>query len=279
MTKAYWIIALLLLCSCTGPQGPQGEQGVQGPKGQQGDKGSPGSPADMTLIQGWFDTLAVRQNEMFGRTEQLESSNMETRDRLSRLEQWPYDSLVGFYQRVRETENTLALIYDRLSRLEKLSGDSIVALSRKLAVMSEALDSLKGPIGTPDSLGNICYEVEPDQTFRYFLYHNFKDTLGNYEEGIRYHTAIEAYRTVADLYAGRQYDKSSLDYQWHDYNYARFKDVAILTKDGLQLRIPVNIILPYRNMYYVIAHTVIDKAGNESTWNRSIDEGYYVRVK
>ncbi|MDD2869638.1 hypothetical protein [Neomegalonema sp.] len=247
-----WTVLGLLIVACNEPD-PQPQ--IDGLKQ---DMVSLADSIDAWGIQ--VDTLAVRDSELFGRTEQLETANARQDAELvrisDRLEQWPYDSLVWLR-------------------------NEIVALSRKLAVMSEALDSLRGPVGTPDSLGNICYEVEPDQTFRYFLYHNFRDTLGNYEEGIKYHTAIEAYRTVADLYAGGQfeYSKSSLDYQWHDYNYARFKDVAIVTQDGLVLRIPVNIILPYRNMYYVIAHAVIDKAGNESTWNRSIDEGYYVRVK
>ena len=66
---------LLLALSCTGPQGP------------------PGADCDMDWFRNEMDSVDVRQDSLFSRIEQLEIADSLMRDRLSRLEAWPYDSL------------------------------------------------------------------------------------------------------------------------------------------------------------------------------------------
>ncbi len=244
MTKAYWIIALLLACSCNEPDlQPQ----IDGLK------------QDVVTLAGWVDTLAVRQESNFERIEQLQLSDARQDAELvrisDRLEQWPYDSLVWLR-------------------------NEIVTLSRKLAVMSGVLDSLKGPVGTPDSLGNVCYTLDPGEVFNYKIKHNFLDIEGGHEWRIKLHTALEIYNSVQDMYANNG-QSQSVDYKWYDWTYDQFMQYSVTSVDGRWLYAKVQIMFPERGKVYVIAHEAIDNANppNHSAWNRSIDEGYYVRVK
>jgi hypothetical protein len=90
---------LLLALSCTGPQGPKGDpgpqgiQGIQGKQGSAGPRGEPGADCDLDWFRSEMDSVDVRQDSLFGRIEQLEIADSLMRDRLSRLEAWPYDSL------------------------------------------------------------------------------------------------------------------------------------------------------------------------------------------
>jgi hypothetical protein len=105
--------ALLLVLSCTGPQGPKGDpgpqgiQGIQGKQGATGPRGAPGADCDMDWFQSEMDSIDVRQDELFEKIEHLETSDSLTRDRLSRFEQWPYDSLWWMFNEVIRISKSL----------------------------------------------------------------------------------------------------------------------------------------------------------------------------
>jgi hypothetical protein len=265
-TVAFWLFVVLTLTAvlnlkCTGTAGKDGKsvnadslktviysqmKGDPAFKGEpgvsiKGDKGEPGEDCDMIWFQEEMGLVDARLSDVSERVEQLT--------------QWPYDSLRLFMAKVQELE-------------------------QRLAELNVNFTEHLGPVGVTDSLGNICYSVQPDQPFDYQLRHNFLDTAGKHEWHIKFHTAVEEYNTLADMYAKRNAVTTSLDYKWHDVTYDRFLEFAITTFEGPVFPITVQLMLPRRHKYYVICHQAIDDAvpPNYSTWSRSIEQKppYYV---